>query len=87
MVEKIIADRKKGIVEPFSYERQKPDGRWVDVTDIPLEGGGSVRTFLDVTARRTAEQAFAEKTRQLELTLESMKQGIILLDENARTSL
>ena len=87
IVERIIAERKNGVIKPFSYERQKPDGRWVDVTDIPLEGGGSVRTFLDVTARRTAEQAFAEKTRQLELTLESMEQGIILLDENARTSL
>ncbi len=83
----IIAERRAGVSKPFSYERQKPDGRWVDVTDIPLEGGGSVRTFLDVTARRMAEQAFAEKTRQLELTLETMEQGIILLDGNARTIL
>ena len=83
----IIEDYHAGIVRPFSYERQKPDGRWVDVTAIPVEGGGSVRTFLDITARRNAEQAFAEKTRQLELTLETMDQGIILLDENARTIL
>lgn len=87
LVDQLIAERKNGLIRPFSYERQKPDGRWVDVTDIPVEGGGSVRTFLDVTARRTAEQSFAEKTRQLELTLETMEQGIILLDENAKTIL
>ena len=86
-LEKVIQEHRQGIIQPFSYERQKPDGRWVDVTNIPIEGGGSVRTFLDITARRTAEQAFAEKTRQLELTLETMDQGIILLDENARTIL
>ena len=87
LVERIMAERRTGVIRPFSYERQKPDGRWVDVSDIPVEGGGSVRTFLDVTARRTAEQAFAEKTRQLELTLETMEQGIILLDGNAKTIL
>ena len=86
-LEGIIKEYLAGNVRPFSYERQKPDGRWVDVTAIPVEGGGSVRTFLDITARRNAEQAFAEKTRQLELTLETMDQGIILLNQDARTIL
>jgi PAS domain S-box-containing protein len=86
-LESVMVEYHSGIVRPFSYERQKPDGRWVDVTAIPVEGGGSVRTFLDITARRNAEQAFAEKTRQLELTLETMDQGIILLNEDARTIL
>jgi PAS domain S-box-containing protein len=86
-LEKAIQEHRRGEVTPFSYEREKPDGTWVDVTNIPVEGGGSVRTFLDITARRTAEQAFAEKTRQLELTLETMEQGIILLDGDANTVL
>jgi PAS domain S-box-containing protein len=86
-LDEAMKEYRRGNVQPFSYEREKPDGTWVDVTNIPVEGGGSVRTFLDITARRKAEQAFAEKTRQLELTLETMEQGIILLDGNARTIL
>jgi signal transduction histidine kinase/CheY-like chemotaxis protein len=86
-LEKAMREHREGDVTPFSYEREKPDGTWVDVTNIPIEGGGSVRTFLDISARRTAEQAFAEKTRQLELTLETMEQGIILLDGDANTVL
>jgi PAS domain S-box-containing protein len=86
-LQKIIEEHRAGVMEPFSYEREKPDGTWVAVRNIPVAGGGSVRTFLDITARRNAEQAFAEKTRQLELTLETMEQGIILLDSDANTTL
>jgi signal transduction histidine kinase len=40
-----------------SYERRRPDGTVIEVTSIPLAGGGMVRTYTDVTAARTREDA------------------------------
>lgn len=39
-----------------SLERRRPNGRIIDVRSIPVEGGGMLRTFSDVTERRLHEQ-------------------------------
>ncbi len=35
--------------EPSTYERTRPDGTVIEVRSTPLEGGGFVRTYTDVT--------------------------------------
>jgi PAS domain S-box-containing protein len=81
------ASRLETTREPFVYERVGPGGRALEIRNNPLPDGGWVRIWTDVTARKQAEREVAEKQRQLELTLENMEQGIILLDENDRTIL
>jgi signal transduction histidine kinase len=42
---------------PKSYERQRPNGTILEINSIPLQGGGVVRTFADVTVARMREAA------------------------------
>jgi|GEM_PF-473600 len=39
-----------------SIERRRPNGRIIEVRSIPVEGGGLLRTFTDITERRLHEQ-------------------------------
>ncbi len=38
-----------------SYERCRPDGTMLEISSIPLTGGGLVRTYTDITAARLRE--------------------------------
>ena len=40
-----------------AFERQRPDGTWVEIRGGPIEGGGFVSTYSDITERKRAEQA------------------------------
>jgi diguanylate cyclase (GGDEF)-like protein len=49
--------RGGGILDQaHTYERECPDGRILEVCSIPLDGGGVVRTYTDITERKQAEQ-------------------------------
>ena len=41
---------------PHSYERERPDGRVIEIRSVPLDGGGLVRTYTDISERRAQEQ-------------------------------
>lgn len=46
-----------GILDrPHSYERERPDGRVIEIRSVPLDGGGLVRTYTDISERRAQEQ-------------------------------
>ena len=44
-----------GVFRSYTYERRRPNGRVIEVHNMPLRDGGVVRTFTDVTDRRAAE--------------------------------
>ena len=39
-----------------TYERTRPNGQILEIQSIPLEGGGMVRTYTDITLRRQTEE-------------------------------
>ena len=39
-----------------TYERERPNGRILEVQTVPMDGGGMVRTFTDITDRRQSER-------------------------------
>ncbi len=43
--------------EVHTYERRRPDGTVLEISTIPLVGGGLLRTFTDVTVAREREAA------------------------------
>jgi signal transduction histidine kinase/ActR/RegA family two-component response regulator len=48
--------RAGGLVDqPQDYERRRPNGTVLEVRNIPIEGGGVLRSFTDITERRLAE--------------------------------
>ena len=53
---------------PESYERERPNGRTIEVFTIPLAGGGIVRTYTDVTKRKEAERRLTHTAEHDALT-------------------
>ncbi len=66
------------------YLRRTRAGLVLEVTSQALPDGGLVRTYSDVTAYMTAQQELAAKTRALQITLDSMSQGILTMDADER---
>ena len=49
--------RAGGILDrPHSYIRKRPDGRVIEIQSVPIEGGGVVRTYADITERKRNEE-------------------------------
>jgi PAS domain S-box-containing protein len=67
-----------------SYLRRTHGGLVIEVATQTLPGGGMVRTYSDVTAYFNAQKELAEKTRTLQITLDSMIQGIATIDATGR---
>ncbi|MDT7951967.1 MAG: EAL domain-containing protein [Acetobacteraceae bacterium] len=61
--------RAGGIMDrPQHYERERPNGMAIEVHSQPLEGGGIVRTFTDITQRKLAQMAIERAALFDELT-------------------
>jgi diguanylate cyclase (GGDEF)-like protein len=61
--------RAGGIVDrPHAYDRQRPDGRVIEVHSVPIEGGGVLRTYSDITERRRQEERIRHLSRHDALT-------------------
>lgn len=68
----------------FTFERKRPDQTWIEVRGIPLPGGGFVRTYVDTTDRRRAEEAQAEQLELLDQIMRKIDQGIVVIDAEDR---
>lgn len=88
-VEEKVANRLDNLARHMDHigERSLPGGRFVDVRSLSLRDGSRLATYTDITERKRAEQALVEKTAVLEGTLESMDQGILMLDARGIVSL
>lgn len=84
--EKVMA-RMRQVPPPdrsFVFERKRPDGSWLEVRGIPLPGGGFVRTYVDTTDRKRAEEAQAEQIELLDQIMRDINQGIVVMDPEGR---
>ena len=54
--------------EPHCYDRTRPNGTILEVRGMPLEGGGFVTTYLDVTEQRRTQQLVAHMAHHDPLT-------------------
>lgn len=61
--------REGGILQTSQrYERPRPDGRVIEIFSVPIEGGGVVRTYTDITDRRRSEARIRHLARHDGLT-------------------
>jgi len=70
--------------KPANFTTETPDQRTIAIDNLPLEGGGWVSTHTDITDRIRADQRLREQRLQLDTALNTMTQGLNLLDENGR---
>jgi signal transduction histidine kinase/ActR/RegA family two-component response regulator/HPt (histidine-containing phosphotransfer) domain-containing protein len=65
-----------------SYMRQTPSGLWLEIKSIPVEGGGAVLMYRDITALKQREQELAAARAMHQLILDSMTDGVVLMDRD-----
>lgn len=55
--QQVVSSVKHGglIDRPHVFERTRPNGRVIEVRSLPLDGGGLVRTYSDITDRKAAD--------------------------------
>ena len=63
-------------------EYSLPDSRTIENKYMPLEGGGCLMTFEDITARKELELKVRESLQLLNTTLDSFPGGICLYDKD-----
>jgi signal transduction histidine kinase/DNA-binding response OmpR family regulator/HPt (histidine-containing phosphotransfer) domain-containing protein len=72
---KEIVRRGGALEEPQMRERRRPNGRLIEFQNVPLPGGGAVRTFTDITARKAAEEQIATARHQAEQAREAAEKA------------
>lgn len=64
----------------ISYIRQTPSGMWLEVKTVPVEGGGAVLMYRDITSLKQREEELAAARSMYQLILDSMTDGVVLMD-------
>lgn len=82
---------RSALDRPLCYEFSQRNGRILECRNAPLSGGGAVRTYTDITERKTAEMALATAEREasnahtrLRDAFEVVPEGLALLDADDR---
>ena len=61
--------------EPHRFERVKPDGTVIEIVGRPIEGGGMVATYTDVTEDRRREADIVEAKEAAEAALAELREA------------
>jgi diguanylate cyclase (GGDEF)-like protein/PAS domain S-box-containing protein len=76
--ERRVANGEQVVVRRFA------DGRLIAVRYQPLENGGRVCTYEDITERERAADMLKEQHRRFDVALNNMAHGLCMFDENWR---
>ncbi|MBB5019387.1 diguanylate cyclase (GGDEF)-like protein/PAS domain S-box-containing protein [Chitinivorax tropicus] len=67
---------------PHVFERSRPNGIRLEIRGIPLTGGGFVSIYNDITQRNQAIEDSKRYAAYLRTVIESLPQGISVIDEH-----
>ena len=84
--ERYIADLMNKLAkgQPVNFITETPDGRIIAVDNQPMAGGGWVSTHADISERLEADKQLREQKLRLDTALNTMSQGLNLLDDHGR---
>ncbi len=85
-IEEQVAARLElaGKFQAHQFQREKPDGTVLEITGIPIEGGGMVSTYTDITERRRAEDALNVALEEFNAVSEHIDYGILFTGPDLR---
>jgi len=77
--------------QPHRFERTRPDGVNLEIVGNPVEAGGFVTTYTDITERKRAEQILVDREAQLSAALQefnavldTIKYGVLFMGPDLR---
>jgi diguanylate cyclase (GGDEF)-like protein/PAS domain S-box-containing protein len=82
-----LYDRRRAILERRergALVQKLSDGREISIVMTPLEGGGWVATYEDVTRARAMEAEVREQNRRFDAAIENMPHGLCMFDAEQR---
>lgn len=62
--------------QPHRIERQRPNGRWLEIRGTPVPSGGFVTSYIDITERKQAEHALRSNEERWKFALEGARDGV-----------
>ena len=68
-------------MQPHVFERQRPDGTILEIRGNPMPTGGWVSIYTDITERKNAEREAQRYSTYLDTVLNSLPQGITVINE------
>jgi PAS domain S-box-containing protein len=66
------------------FERTRPDGVVVEIVGNPVEGGGFVSTYTDITERKRADDALKAALEEFNAVLDSIDYGVLFMGPDLR---
>ena len=66
------------------FERTRPDGTVLEIAGNPIEGGGFVSTYTDITERKQADEALKAALAEFNAVLDNIGYGVIFMGPDLR---
>ncbi|MDT8989977.1 PAS-domain containing protein [Curvibacter sp. APW13] len=66
------------------FQRQRPDGRVLEISGAPMPQGGFISVYQDITEQRRVQQAQQEQALYLRSIVDHLPQGISVFDKQMR---
>jgi PAS domain S-box-containing protein len=70
--------------QPHRFERTRRDGTIVEIVGNPIEGGGFVSTYTDITERKRAEESLKSTLAEFNAVLDNIEYGVVFMGPDLR---
>ncbi|MFC6637174.1 PAS-domain containing protein [Sulfitobacter sediminilitoris] len=70
--------------QAHQFQRTKPDGTVLEIVGIPIDGGGMVSTYTDITERKAAEDGMRAALDEFNAVSEHIDYGILFTGSDLR---
>ncbi len=81
---KATIERARQLATPYRIERTRSDGKFLEISGVPMPRGGFVTTYTDITSRHEAEAEVRRSSELLQGAIETVDEAFVLFDPDDR---